>query len=306
MSCEIVNTAPRRTADVTAVQFAAVRGRLAFGFNRTTCADDALMAAWNKHIPLSPRTMVRMLTRNLPRDTQAGFSQFHESGRGELEVWRWNHGGYDLLMNDSRTFDLPAGTVLQGNVTVAPHLQGRGYGRTLLRNQIEFFHACGMKDFNITAGSDNGGYSWARMGFLPVKTGESLFHKGVVRHVSGRLELLAPVLPEDTVREVQELLQFNDPRDMWRLADMTVDVRPGLTAVFERATSAAAVDDIHRQRLRLLFAEAAESAAKRDASLGLGRLLLTGAVWHGQLDMRNRDQLTRMGRYCGGWQFLSL
>jgi GNAT superfamily N-acetyltransferase len=306
MSEGFPNNAPRRKHPVDKAQFDALRGALCFGFNRAGGINDDMLAAWERHIPLAPRTAVRILTRDLPRGTGTGFTLLHKDGAGELEIIRWDRHQYEPLMKDSRTFDLAEGCVNQGDVFVAPHVQGRGYGRTMMRNQVEFFHACGARLFDIHAASENGGYTWARLGFLPQFTGSDSFRASVKRPVLTHLETLEPVLGRKTAEKIESLLEFRKPTDMWELADMREDVLPKLTPVFNRTARGPRLSVAQRQDLHDMYRAAYQEAAKKGRGMPLGRLLLTGTAWKGRLHMDDRAQMTRVGQYCGGWKYIAL
>lgn len=273
------NSAPLRTKSVGVRQFAAMKGQLRLVFNKEARAE--AVRAWNNYVPLSPKTAFEMLTRELPQGTQVEFRRMDIHGGGYLKIFKYDEENGGDLLSDLRDFDLLAREAGMGFVEVAPQAQGRGLGRRLMRNQIEFFHACGVRRFNIYASNNNGGYTWARMGFLPQEPAEEDSYSGVRRKVEGELAVLAPVIGRRWGARVRDLLRFEKETDLWALADLDLDLAPLVGA---------------RKDFR--------GMVRAGEALPLGRVLLSGTDWDGTLDLRDARQMARVEKYCGGFAFI--
>ena len=306
MSKPIANTAPHRDAPVTKRDFKALKGRLSLEFNYSSGIHEReAVRAWNKYVPLAPDVAYRILTRDLPRGTQVAFVGLDTDGTGLLKIEKDEKIGANHrdVFSNSRHFKLEEGKVESGSVSVAGRRQGRGYGRLTMRNQIEFFHACGVKRFEILAASENGGYTWARVGFLPTDVAGDL-KTGVARDVRAQLRDLRLVLDDKTISKVENYLRFRRRTDLWRIADMDIDLMPLLAPAFNEEEGKFSPDQ--KKELRSRFGEDFRDAARDSRPLPLGRVLLTGTSWDGVLDLNDRKQMKRVGAYCGGWKCIDM
>lgn len=308
MSAGFENTAPRRTEPARRRDFVGLKGDLSlrFNFHSHQFSKDAV-AAWNNHIPLSPRTAYEILTRDLPAGTRVSFTEMDDHGGGNLTLENLSDAGdgRETFSND-REFNLSRHEVYQGTVRVHSAQQSRHIGRHSMRNQIEFFHACGVREFNILAGSKNGGYTWARLGFLPAEF-DGDFCASMRRAVNKDMDILRPILDPATRTRIDRSLRFRRRTDLWRIADTDTDLVPVLSGVFNRASADAAPADIAlRDTLRLRYGDAFDRAVSSGRPLPLGRVLLTGTSWDGILDMNDKRQMRRVGAYCGGWKYINV
>lgn len=303
----IANTAPHRDAPVRKRDFKALKGRLSLEFNYASeMHEREAVRAWNKFVPVTPDVAYRMLTRDLPRGTMVSFTGLDTDGTGSLTIEKDEKNGasHRDVFSNSRKFKLADETVESGSVTVAGRRQGRGYGRLTMRNQIEFFHACGVKKFEIFAASENGGYTWARLGFLPSDVAGDL-KTGVARDVRSQLRDLRPVLDDKTIGKVENYLRFRRRTDLWKIADIEIDLMPLLAPAFnDEATGRFSAEQ--KDDLRSRFGEDFRKAARDGRPLPLGRVLLTGTSWDGILDLNDRKQMKRVGAYCGGWKYIEM
>ncbi|HTK85732.1 MAG TPA: hypothetical protein VL625_11685 [Patescibacteria group bacterium] len=231
-----------------------------------------------------------ILKRDMPQDTRVSID-VDESGYGNIAIKSED-------IDESRTFNLDEHLLNSGFMELSRDgAKGKGLGRHIMRNEIEFFRACGVKRFHIYAALSNGGYTWARLGFLPENTIEFRNMKDKVR---ARLEILAPVLVEDEKKELEDIAQFNSAKDIWRLADSKIDLRQRLIDCFTKAADG----DISARRLKSDLIEMHDDIVQLTRSkkdLLIGRVLLTGTSWYGNIDFDNAEQMARVEKYVGGW-----
>lgn len=158
----------------------------------------------------------------------------------------------------------PALSVSHDLLEVGSGLQGKGFGKKLLRNQIEFYQKAGVRRIETTASKDVGGYAWARYGFVPARTSwESLKVE-----ISARLKVLSNTLTKRQVTSIQKMLKSDDPRTIWKVSDLRLQVKPVVPGA-------------------------------KSTSEPLGSALLRGAKWFGELDLRDAAAMARTRKYMG-------
>lgn len=238
---------------------------------------------WRKYMPMSEDEAKEILLQDLPQDAIVKIT-LGTDGIGSLTI------SHDEL-NDNRSFSLQQKVVDSG--LMHTNTNGNGLGRKLMRNEIEFFSVCGVRHFNIQAGSTAGGYAWARFGFLPKETPESFIEKARYRY-----ERIQPLLTQEERQTVEDVLEFKNPQDMWRLADMKTDLAPRLRDIFRAAAAGNKVAARQKDRMFSII----KQYKREGTEMSLGRVLLAGNKWEGTLDLANKEQMERIEKYVGGWK----
>lgn len=246
---------------------------------------------WRKNFPHSQETAYKILTRDLETPARVDV-MFGCCGQGEIKIEGPDYEDWCELRLLEKIAS-PSG------VCVSKRLWGNGAGRTLMRNEIEFFHASRrVRALQITAGDEGGGYAWARFGFLP--TGD-MNKFGMVHAVCVRLEQAKPLLGEAELKEISRLVELQKPEDVWRLADCRIDLGTRLLEV--RGTK-------RSQGLRDAFLFSSSSLcdiyalAEKGSAVPAGRYFLAGTKWKGEFVFDNDDQLKRAADYVGGWAYI--
>lgn len=244
--------------------------------------------AWEKHVPMSKEKAEQMLRRGLPRGTKVELD-VDRDGSGSLKL----EGSY--ISEVTKDFDLDKKVAYSGYMQLAK--TGHGIGRKIMRNQIEFFIASGIEKLEMHAGLNAGGYTWARLGFLPSDKGE---HKSAFRELKSeirqRYKTLAPLLHANEKARIEKIIELKSPKDLWKLADSRIDLGKRLGVVF----NAAAKDNKRAQALKKNISDVIEISEVEDKPQPIGRLLLAGTYWEGQLDFHNKEQMKRVSDYVGG------
>jgi hypothetical protein len=256
---------------------------------------------WKRYIPMTEKQAGAILGRDLPGNVRFSI-EFGEDGKAEFSLFT-----KEKIFSDSRSVDFKKAVLLPGYLKCSR--QGKGIGRIAMRNQIEFFRACGIRRFEITAGLEAGGYSWARFGFLPEKISDPRFDEHARRHVRDRYEAIESLLDADEKLGLSRIVKLRRRKDIWRLADAPVDVGPRLSALFNKTASGKTEC---REPLKTLFKVLADDRVIKDTveeriaarkPLFIGRLLLSGAFWDGVMNFDNKEQMERAGNYVGGWKY---
>lgn len=252
---------------------------------------DSGKKAWEEHVPMTKARAVRMLTRGLPRGTKVSID-VDSDGAGSLDMKA------DYIEEVSKGFDLESGVAQSGYMALEK--TGGGLGRKIMRNQIEFFKATGIKKLEMFAGLDAGGYTWARLGFLPYSKGE---HRSdfldLKKEVKQRYKKLEPLLDSREKGRMEKILEFKDGKDVWKLADARIDLKKRLREVFRKAAN----DNRQAQKVQEKVSSLVNSDDLQDEKkpLTIGRILLAGTTWYGEMDFNNKAQMKRVENYVGGF-----
>lgn len=242
---------------------------------------------WNRLMPIPAALAVAILRRDLPDDCTYNISFSGDEGWLFLD-------GRDA--SDSRKFNMAHGVVQPGDLVIRNDAQYQGLGRLIMRNQIEFFHAIGMKHLQINASSQAGGYSWARMGFLPDMPLDPEFTRVLQR----RYELIKPFLAATDMPDALPL-PIKQPHDLWAIADASADIAPRLPDFFSKAAQSFSGGDKEiSNTIACLF----ENRLRQGKSVTLGQFLLAGTTYPASLDLNDVAPLKRAGAYAGGWRYI--
>jgi hypothetical protein len=240
--------------------------------------------SWQQYVPMTKEQAMEILKRDLPSDVEIDL-KVKSDGSGSISI---QSRGID----ESRDFNLKDGVVYQGWMEVTE--AHRGIGRHIMRNEIEFFSACGAKKYEIYAALSAGGYTWARFGFLPDNI------DSLKKDVQRRYERLKLLLDDQEKILIQDVLKFSDAKDIWSLADTRIDLGPRLRDIFKKAAAGDKAAEEKCEEINMM-----EYPVKDELDSGkpqpVGRLLLAGIKWYGHLNFKDKEQMKRAGQYVGGW-----
>jgi hypothetical protein len=259
-------------------------------------------AHWDEWVPMTQKEALALLTRDLPKNTSV-YLKILGNGTGTIALKARGQ------FANERSFDLGAKEWDQGTTRV--NNQSHGYGRTILRNEMEFFHACGVRKFEIHAGWESGGYTWARLGFLP-RIRLDGFKDYTRDEIKKRFEAVKSLLPKAECDKLKNAVGVRRAKDLWYLADRRTDIGPRLKEVFttardkpENAQTAKKLDDAFSSGELADYATKQFGQIKDLAAKGkpvpLGRFLLGATDWVGTINTADREQMQRVGKYVGGW-----
>jgi GNAT superfamily N-acetyltransferase len=154
-------------------------------------------------------------------------------------------------------------------LSLRPQFRNSGISNEILRHNIDWYRNNGIDNVNVFAASQDGGYHWARTGFVPTKEGFSGWDK-LRKRVGNDLDSLHATygLPDNVHAEAKAILADPDPRAIWRLADMRHPVSGG-----------------------------SYGSGQAKPPIPLGARLLSGERWDGNFDVNDPDVLTRFNAY---------
>lgn len=254
------------------------------GFPQTSRAKDADVVLWAKRIDMCPNHAYEILTRDLPEQTRVSFSF---SGTNSTLKMAAREPSGKLICADARNF-LTNKVVSEGSVE--NHTKGSGFGRILLRNEIDFFVHAGFKSMDFTC-ANKGQFTWAYSG-LPINLG----YRGDNEEISSKLKNdfleFEDYLPEETQGEVWPYLQLKDKYDLFRIArhpaSLPLDSRNEKTeAIVEKYIDANASKKLYQKDIW-----------SGEHPVTVGRLLLSH-IWKSHLDLRNKDELEMLKQNLG-------
>ncbi len=265
--------------------------------------------SWEKYSPFTQDEAREILTRDLPKQTDVRFT-VQDKGYISFKIEA------DNIISEMRSCDFREHEAYKGVLEVAHYERGHGLGRALMRNQIEFYRACGIKKMEINAASEAGAYAWARMGFLPKDIEYDL-----KREVQHRWQMFEGLLTNEEISgfekpgTIYSALDMRRREDLWQIADQRADMAPRIRDLFSRAANgdmaaAELADDLQSCYVDAKVVIGRWGLPKFDLQqevlggqyMPIGRLLLMRTEWEGYLDFNNEKQMARVESYVGGWK----
>ena len=289
-------TGPVHNGPLTYEMFKKVSARL-------RCAAEDI-PNWKKFIPLTPEQAAGILLNDLPADMKV-LVKIDDKGAGSLE---FTSRAFD---NADADFDLKKKIRSSGQVQVHDHKTGNRIGMHYMRNQMEFFKACGARRFDIYAARNVGGYAWAKMGLKPDSVRSAEFNNHVRSTVRERYNWIKHILSDIERREVEKLIKISTPADMWKLANCGLDVNKPLHDIFNKASRAAPKEnqiDLSGEFNKLYDLDHRRHIEQEVANgrrVTVGKMLLLGTSWQGRIRLDDPTQMKRIGSYVG-WQNIQI
>jgi len=158
-----------------------------------------------------------------------------------------------------RSISPDTGMADHGFLSLEPRLQGAGFAKDILRSNIDFYRQLGLSGVETWANADAGGYVWAKYGFVPTAKSWDTLRASLKSQVSRPTLDIAPA----DRQAMLDLLENRDPRTIWRIADYQTPVMVG------------------------------------NRSMPLGKHLLLGSGWDGNLDLSDAAAMNRFDAYVG-------
>lgn len=201
--------------------------------------------------------------------------------RGSLEFWE-DHDGRNVLIHGELTSIPAAGekpTVYgdisrrvigdnahHGLLRLSEAHNGSGIARDILRESFALYKKLGVKTVDLDANINVGGYAWAKYGFKPLDGEWNILRKSLRvklddllkpanMRLSGRGGGLNGIVFEDDYDAIVALLENDDPRSIWALAEYEVN------------------------------------------GTKVGKELLLGSYWHGEINLLDREAMARFEAY---------
>lgn len=126
-----------------------------------------------------------------------------------------------------------------------------------------------MNKLRVEAKGSVGGYAWAKFGFVP--TAESW--RELRKELRDRRDGIRDQLNEAEIKAIDHCINSQDPHAIWQLADMN---KPAQLAP--------------KPSIRFHYVHGADT---------VGKCLLLGSDWDGELDFKDSQAVTRFNEYLG-------
>ena len=174
-----------------------------------TRLDAEFLSLWNQFVSLSPRAFYDDLAFEI------------EGLRLEFWIYPTGTGGTTVTLDELGTeilfgeiaFDFERKAVDLKELRVNPANQGRGLSKLFMRNLVQLSKALDMKGIDLYA-TEGGAYTFARMGVLPTQEAWLELREQIRRRVD------ALPLSEAERKHILTLLESDDPKTIWKIADL--------------------------------------------------------------------------------------
>jgi GNAT superfamily N-acetyltransferase len=121
---------------------------------------------------------------------------------------------------DRRRLDPNVPTALHVALVVDKSQRGQGLSKYLLYHNVNYYRSHDINRVWTDAGDENGGYTWARFGFVPTAKAWQALRAKLQQTLNG-----TPDLSDQEFYRVKELLQSSDPKTIWEIADSRTPVQ---------------------------------------------------------------------------------
>lgn len=273
---------------------------------------------WNRYVPYTPQQIHDVLTGGYGIEDMPVGVTLDKRGKFNFSIIK----GRGVPFTASAELDIGAEPEIQGSeVRVHPRAQGRGIGRTWLRNTSELSAALGFSEFHFEAALQNGGHVWAKAGaYLDRDMSRyplfRLEEQYLSENMLARLELAKPHLGIADYGWARTLCRLTNKDDIVKVAEMggiTVprsvlqDAKPALAdfygALPQRLKEGSVALRVHEEsgRLAQVFCDAADGLRER---VSLPFYLQAVTTWRAVINFADDRQMARVGEYTGGWRTL--
>lgn len=213
--------------------------------------DEEFLKRWNRGMRRPPQRIYDVLAADMPQKFSIEASYWVHSKECRLGFEVKKDG--KSLMTAARSFDMEEKKVSHDRFVVTENARGMGIATVFLRNSMRLYKRMGIEKVTVMASMANGGYTWARFGFLP---GQQSWER-LQDRLKKRLSELEDKLPRRTYKLAEAALRQKTPKGLWIIADLAVEVD----------------------------------------GVPLGKELLVGERWTGEMNLKDKDQMKRFWSY---------
>ncbi|GAB5387436.1 MAG: hypothetical protein Alpg2KO_04040 [Alphaproteobacteria bacterium] len=152
------------------------------------------VAAWNKHIQMSPKDFCDQILRDLPEGLRITM-HLNQDGVGSLEIGP-QHGHMSRYISQ-RNFDARTGEAQHNRLDIADNLQRRGLAALSFRNLLPLYRQLDINRIKVQARGTHAACCWARYGFIPEQSswtelqGKLIEQAGSDAELAGRIKDMA-------------------------------------------------------------------------------------------------------------------
>lgn len=179
----------------------------------------------------------------------------------------------DFHMNRIFSKNLKTGELCihHASFEVESESQNKGIAKKYLSRHFAMYKKMGVKRVSLTANCDVGAYAWAKYGFTPTleswKTLQDSMNDRFFRN--SLVDISNPELKDLASEELRKICKDNNPKAIWNLANLTM---PAMSK---------------RQYSSIKF------------NTTLGKAMLLGYDWDGQIDLDDKEAMDKFNAYVG-------
>jgi len=163
--------------------------------------------------------------------------------------------------------------------------QGKDFAKKFMRNSMQEYRRMGVSSVFLTANLDVGAYAWAKYGFLPKKNDWNQLRDSRylgMFSMDKRLSLVKGQLSESEYKHVQSLLENKDPRTIFQVSDLTIQID---------------LAKVRKPQILPDHRHYANAFGHRKGSISLGKFLLLAQEWEGHFDLSDSECNNRFHTY---------
>lgn len=224
------------------------------------------------------------LTRGMPDDIKWSLRYVSDNDFVLTGMWREQE-----LFSRTEALDREAGRTTDGGFLIDPFDSGyRGLGLLYIRNALDFFAAeLGFAGMDIYASAAVGGRVWAEAGFefMPQKMQDTQYYNAFIDQMNRRFRAIASRLAPEEKEHLRDAIgdMRHDPRAIWRIADMDINLSKRMSPS-HIAFYSAAIPGQHARDIRKRYAGA----------LPLNAYMLNDSGWFGRFTADDAAQRARL------------
>lgn len=293
---------------IKASDFAGLERLQINGKNARDGVDGETAASWNRLIGLRPDRLVALTEHNFGIELKIAveLNGFYADIEFKPPNADYFSGGITLSPNEVR----------DTRISVREDFQGQGIGNAWLKTCIEFLHAVGREKLPMSAGLENGAYSWGRAGAYLQKDPSTVINQMFASHeIMSMLDAVSFAVPKPDYHKAKVYARLTNKDDLARLCELDTPVRfdpeSDMPHILENLENFLLVNKLNPDPVGLIVHRSHETlkhvferATVQEKPVTLPRLLLTRRTLDVAFDFNDAKQMERVGNRLGGWQHL--
>ncbi|HAU29042.1 MAG TPA: hypothetical protein DCW68_02910 [Rhodospirillaceae bacterium] len=180
-------------------------------------SDKENIQAWNRHVRMAPKDFYNAICQPPLENSQMRLTL---SLWGDMSVNLSRHGNHRELEFDLHAeFDLQKRTGTFNYMEVSAALQGKGIGSSATTRLFNLVHQMGVCEIRTEASLANGGYTWARLGFMPGSPKWPAFSLKD-EYLIPRMKTFSACIPEHAKAQLEAAIASDDPTAIFLIASL--------------------------------------------------------------------------------------
>ncbi len=174
----------------------------------------ALLDFWNRHVRMAPSDFQNALCAPPFGDCKIQLKRDFRENRLDLHIKSERPGDIEI----ETRLDFAQASISLNWVVIAPGLQGKGIGTEMTRRLFALAQKLDLHTAITEPALDNGGYTWARMGFMPTRESWQDLQEN---YLKPRLSAYAHGIPPAARAQLETAMSSDDPASIFLIAALT-------------------------------------------------------------------------------------